>query len=214
MPHRMRYLRVVPLVSLCPKRLRFPSTVQPRSVAHGQIELHLRCPGMSRGAAWMIDSWADHMNHEWLLIRLFLTLSFTMFHNVSQRFTWVHVVWPYLIVKIQPQHAGMLALAVPGLASGHGNPFGLRQRLYELRLPMGLEAQVAQVVTGWVEVMAVMQRYAEPVFFVAKVGGWWTLVNCQILVIDFALPISKAEDQCLGFCLVSNGILRWQPREI
>ena len=57
--------------------------------------------------------------------------------------------------------------------SGHGNPFGLRQRLYELRVPMGSEAQVAQVVTGWVEAMAlVMQSLRSLMFLVANVSGW------------------------------------------
>jgi hypothetical protein len=79
---------------------------------------------------------------------------------------------------------------------------------------MGSEAQVAQVVTGWVEAMALMMQSLRSLLQKSVVGEpGWTWVNCQIVVIDFALPISKA-DQCLGFCLVFDGILRWQPPEI
>ena len=98
--------------------------------------------------------------------------------------------------------------------SGHGNPFGLRQRLYELRVPMGSEAQVAQVVTGRHRLSGSDGPHdAKPAFLLQKSVVGELLVNCQIVVIDFALPISKA-DQCLGFCLVFDGILRWQPPEI
>ena len=128
---------VVPLVSLChivsqsklafgfasvAQHLRFPSTVQPRSVAHGQIELLLRCPGQG-------DRWpAQHGHHEklpsycheywmktyensaWIMIDHWFDFAWP---SVSQRFTWVHIVWPCLMVKTQHTNG---AVGLTGLA--------------------------------------------------------------------------------------------------
>ena len=50
MSHRVTVQACIRWIASVAKHLRFPSTVQPRSVAHGQIELLLRCPG--RGDRW------------------------------------------------------------------------------------------------------------------------------------------------------------------